>query len=122
MKNQKKRNTSSCDRHRKHYMTRIYVYNYLLFTFNYLEKQTETDPLIVAVGFPIFQLSFGILHSRISDFFTDFLFECRFQRIGRMNPTVRIQYVFRYVLSVNAIDRIADILSSGDDQTERAQH
>lgn len=43
------------------------------------------------------------------------------QRIGGVYPAVGVEYVFGDVLGVDAVDRVADVLPRGHDQTERDQ-
>lgn len=42
-------------------------------------------------------------------------------RVRAMNPTISVQHVLGQILAMDAIDRITDVLSSGDDQGKRDQ-
>lgn len=89
---------------------------------DYLQKQHEADPLIVSV-----LLSLGIgIRLGIVDAGEGHLrafplpVRCGY-RVRAVYPAVGVQDVLGQVLAVYAVDGIADVLASGDDQGERDQ-
>lgn len=87
----------------------------------YLEEQTEAHPLIVAVSLTVVHLAASVVYAGIWYADTHLLLERLLNGIRRVYPTIRVEHVLGYVLGVHAIDRVADVLPSGDDQTECGQ-
>ena len=82
----------------------------------YLEKQSESNPLIVRnISTLVLLVNAGRNDPRMGDFVPDVQGERPGYRVGRMNPAVEVKDVVRNVIGVDAIDGVADILASGDD-------
>lgn len=96
-------------------MLKIVALNTLNSLSTYLEKQTEAHPLVIPIQLLLLVFGRGA-YTRITSY----------PRIGggfhkrksRMDPTVSVEDVFRNVLGVNAIYRVADVLSGCHNQTE----
>lgn len=60
----------------------------------------------------------AISNSRVRYFNSDLLIKEALQRVGGVDPTISIEYVFRYILGVDTVNGVSDILPGGDDETE----
>lgn len=87
----------------------------------YLEKEAEAHPLVVAIRLAVVHLSAGVVHAGVRDADAHLLLERLLNGVRRVYPTVRVEHVFRYVLGVHAVNRVAHVLAGGDDQAERGQ-
>jgi len=88
----------------------------------YLEKQHETDPLVVSVLFSLaFRIRFRIVDAGKGHFVAFFLSIGRGYSIRAVYPAVSVQDILWQILAVYAIDGIADVLASGDDEGECCQ-
>lgn len=81
----------------------------------YLEEQTEANPLIILNISPLFWIN-SLINPRMRHIDPNPLPKGTGNRICGMDPAIRVQNVFWNVLGVDAIDRVAHILSGGDDQ------
>ena len=63
-----------------------------LFSDSYLEEQTEADPLVVLVISSL-QRVLSLVHSRVSHVEPNPLPECAGNRVGGVDPAVRVQNV-----------------------------
>ena len=84
----------------------------------YLEEEAEADPLVIGVGLLVVGLAPGVVDSRVRDDPTHLLLERRPDRVRGMDPTVSVEDVLGDILGVDAVDGVADVLPSGDDQAE----
>lgn len=73
--------------------------------------------MIVPVLLPLrLWMRFGIIHTR-ERYLESFPFSVsRSDRVRTMDPAIRIQHVLRQILTVDTIDRIADVLPRSNDQ------
>lgn len=74
--------------------------------------------VLLSLGFGI---RFGIVDARKGHFQAFSLSVCRGYRIRAVYPAVSVQDVFGQILTVYAVDGIADVLAGCDDQRERYQ-
>lgn len=88
----------------------------------YLKKETKADPLIVSVNFAVVCLALTISDARIRHLLAKLFQEHAFESVCAVYPAICVENVLRNIFCVNAIDRIADILTCGDDQREGNQH
>jgi hypothetical protein len=78
--------------------------------------------LIIPVNFPVIGLALAISDARIWHLLAGFLQEHAFQCISAVYPTVSVENIFRNIFGMNAINRIANILSRRDNQREGNEH
>lgn len=96
-----------------------YVYQWPI---DYLQKQHEANPLVVSVLLSLgFGIRFGIVDAGKGHFQAFSLPVRRGYRVRAVYPAVSVQDVLGQVLAVYAVDGIADVLASRDDQGERYQ-
>lgn len=89
----------------------------------YLEKQHETDPLVVSILLSLaFVIRFGIVDAGKGHFQAFFLPIRSGYSVRAVYPAISVQDVLRQILAVYAIDGIADVLAGGDDEGERYQY
>lgn len=90
---------------------------------DYLHKQHKTDPLVVSVLlFLAVGIRSGVVDAEEGHFRALPLPVRRGDRVRAVYPAIRVQDVLGQVFAVYAVDGIADILASGDDQGERYQY
>lgn len=87
----------------------------------YLEEQAEAHPLVVSVRLAVVRFAAGVVHAGVRHRDAHLLLERLLDGVRGVYPTVGVQHVLGYVLGVHAVDRVADVLSRGDDQAERGQ-
>jgi len=88
----------------------------------YLEKETKAHPLIVSIDLFVIGFAFTVTDTRIWHFLAGLLEEHAFERIRAVNPAVSVEHIFRYVLGVDAVNWIADVLSRRHNQRKGYQH
>lgn len=89
---------------------------------DYLQEQHEADPLIVSVLLPLgIGIRLGVVDAGKGHFRTFSLPVRRGNRVRAVYPAVCVQDILGQILAVYAVDGIADVLASGDDQGERYQ-
>lgn len=88
----------------------------------YLKKQTKADPLIVSIDFAIICFAFAVSDTRVWHFLSGLFEEHTLQRICAVDPAVSVEYIFRNIFCVDAINWITNVLSCGDDERESNQH
>ena len=81
----------------------------------YLEKQEESNPLIVLDMLLILLIS-GLVYSWMRNIDTNSLPVSRTESVGGMDPAVGVQHLLRYVVGVDTHDWCSNILSRGDDK------
>lgn len=87
---------------------------------DYLEKQHEADPLIISVLLPLgLRMRLGIVHPEKRHLETLSFSVSGSDGVRTVYPTVRVQHILRQIFAVNAIDRVANVLSRSDDQRKR---
>lgn len=85
----------------------------------YLEKQHETDPLIISVLLSlVFGIRFRIVDAGKGHLGAFFLPIGRGYSVRAVYPAVSVQDILWQILAVYAIDGIADVLTGGDDERE----
>lgn len=88
----------------------------------YLQEQHEADPLVVAVLLSVsFEMRLRVVDAGKRHLRAFSLVVRRNDRVRTVYPAIGVQHVLGQVLAVNAIDWIAHVLTSGDDQRERDQ-
>jgi len=90
---------------------------------DYLQKQHKANPLVVSVLlFLAVGIRLGIVDAKEGHFRAFPLPVRRGDCVCTVYPAIRVQDVFGQVFAVYTIDRIADILASGDDQGKCYQY
>lgn len=88
----------------------------------YLQEQHEADPLVVSVLLPlVFRIRPGVVDAGERHLGATAFPVRRRDRVRAVDPAVSVEDVLGQILAVYAVDRIADVLASGDDQRERYQ-
>lgn len=77
--------------------------------------------MIVTVRLAVVHLAAGVVHTGVRYGHADLLLERLLDGVRGVYPTVRVQHVLGYVLGVDAVDWVADVLAGGHDQAERGQ-
>lgn len=77
----------------------------------YLEEEAEADPLVVRVALLVFRVAPRTVYARVRYDHTNLLLECRLDGVRRVDPAVSVEHVLRYILSVNAVNGVPDVLS-----------
>lgn len=87
----------------------------------HLEEQAEAYPLVVPVRLAVVTLTAGVVHAGVRNADAHLLLKRLLDGVRGVYPTVSVEHVFRYVLGVHTVDRVADVLARGDNQAERGQ-
>jgi len=87
----------------------------------HLEEEAEADPLVVANIASLLRIN-GLVNAGVRHVNTDPLPKGAGDRVGGVDPAVRVQHVLWYVLSVNTIDGVAHILPAGLKESSRLRY
>ena len=88
----------------------------------YLEKEAEADPLIVLDVLLVGLVLRRPVNTWMRYLDADFLEVGAVDGVRRVDPAVGVEHVFRNILGVDAVDRVAHILSRRHNQAERQQY
>jgi len=79
----------------------------------YLKEEAEADPLVVLVVLLVRRIAVGVADARIRDRHALLLEEEALERVGGLDPAVRVQHILWNIFGVHTIDRIAHVLACG---------
>lgn len=89
---------------------------------DYLEKQSESDPLVVGhVAALVLLIRVGGHDAGVGDLVPHVERERPRDGVGGVDPAVEVEDVVRHVIGVYAVDGVAHILAGGDDHREGEQ-
>lgn len=75
-------------------------------------------PLIVAINLLIVAFTLRVADARVWHLTTKLLPEETLERVCAVDPAVRVQYIFRNVFGVDAVNGVSHVLTRGDNQRE----
>jgi len=84
----------------------------------YLEEKAKADPLVVSVHLHVILVRGHFVHAKVRHLNAYLLVKSALDEICVRDPTVRVENIFWNIFGVNAVDRIANILTCGDNQGE----
>lgn len=83
----------------------------------YLEEEAEAYPLVV-LDISLLFFSVRLFNARMRYVHTKLLIKRRRDGVRGMDPAVRVDDILGYLLGVDAVYRVADVLAGRHDQTE----